>query len=285
MSKHPKYKVMVLTSLSALNNGSRSKSSRYAISEEILSCYPAIDNNSHFKRNLKMALRKLEEDGEIKRIKQSYRKLPNKKSKSIIKSINKLTKNVKKISKTPIKLKTKKSVKKDKKTVKPRNKNNSKPKTNKKVMKTSNIPTAVSPIKIIQKISKTTKNAKVQRAVNNINLLNQPLPKSLKILSLIMPEKGVIWQYYDKSNHNAIVKNLDGWYDYDKKASDVVEEEWQKYIKNRAMCDVRAVKSGQFSYQVDFMSWNQTNLDHSAHTKRNIRRLDENGNVTINPYK
>jgi hypothetical protein len=33
------------------------------------------------------------------------------------------------------------------------------------------------------------------------------------------------------------------------------------------------------------MSWSQTNVDHHAHTKRTIRRLDENGKVTVNPYQ
>ena len=64
-----------------------------------------------------------------------------------------------------------------------------------------------------------------------------------------------------------------------------MEEEWQKYIKNRMMCDVRAVKSGHFEYQVDFMQWSQQNITHQAHKVRKIRRLDENGNVTVNPYQ
>jgi len=99
-----------------------------------------------------------------------------------------------------------------------------------------------------------------------------------------LKETKATWQYYDNNNVNAIVKIPDGWYDYDQKAGDIVEEEWQKYIKNRAMSDVRAVKSGQYTYQVDFMAWGQQNLDHSNHTRRKIRRLDENGNVTVNPY-
>ena len=74
-------------------------------------------------------------------------------------------------------------------------------------------------------------------------------------------------------------------YNYELKASEVVEEEWQKYINNRMMCDVRAVKSGHFEYSVDFMSWHQTNITHHNHTIRKIRRLDENGNVTVNPYQ
>lgn len=93
-----------------------------------------------------------------------------------------------------------------------------------------------------------------------------------------------LWQYYDNNKATNKVRP-DGWYDYESKANEVVEEEWQKYIKNRAMNDVRAVKSGEFQYFVDFINWQQTNIIHPNHTKRNIRRLDENGKVTVNPYE
>ncbi len=100
--------------------------------------------------------------------------------------------------------------------------------------------------------------------------------------SLITKNKA-IWQYYD--NNKMITHNrADGWYDYDLSASQIVEEEWQKYLKNRAMCDVRAVRSGEFSYMVDFVSWQQTNIIHYNHTLRKIRRYEENGAVTQNPY-
>jgi len=92
------------------------------------------------------------------------------------------------------------------------------------------------------------------------------------------------WQYYDTHNFKAKVKSLDNWYDYDPQASDIVEDEWQKYIVNRGMNDVRSVKSGEWEYIVDFVNWNQTNIIHSAHKMRSIRRLDPNGAVTKNPY-
>jgi hypothetical protein len=50
------------------------------------------------------------------------------------------------------------------------------------------------------------------------------------------------------------------------------------------MSDVRSVKSGEWEYTVDFMNWFQTNIVHFAHKVRSIRRLDENGKVTKNPY-
>jgi hypothetical protein len=92
------------------------------------------------------------------------------------------------------------------------------------------------------------------------------------------------WQYYDDNNFKAKIKSLDNWYDYDPEASDTVEDEWQKYIVNRGMNDVRSVKSGEWEYMVDFVNWNQTNIVHQAHKMRSIRRLDPNGAVTKNPY-
>ena len=92
-----------------------------------------------------------------------------------------------------------------------------------------------------------------------------------------------IWQYYDQAKSTSNIR-ADGWYDYDGDASDIVEDEWQRYVANRASCDVRSVQSGQFEYMVDFMQWKQKNIIHPSHTTRNIRRLDERGLVTCNPY-
>ena len=39
-----------------------------------------------------------------------------------------------------------------------------------------------------------------------------------------------IWQFYDPNNFHSQIKRSDGWYDYDEEASDIVEDEWQKYI-------------------------------------------------------
>jgi len=48
---------------------------------------------------------------------------------------------------------------------------------------------------------------------------------------------------------------------------------YQKYLENRGDTDVRAVKSGQWEYMVDFMAMKQTNIQHENHTIRNIRRV------------
>jgi len=71
-----------------------------------------------------------------------------------------------------------------------------------------------------------------------------------------------VWQYYDKK-----------WCNYDHAASDVVEEVYLKYLANRGGGDVRAIKSGQWEYLVDFMAMKQTNIQHENHTVRDIRRV------------
>lgn len=70
-----------------------------------------------------------------------------------------------------------------------------------------------------------------------------------------------IWQYM----HN-------GWQNYDAEASDLVEVQYQEWLNNNQMFDVRSVKSGNFEYNVDFRRMVQTNIQHPAHTEREIRR-------------
>eukprot|EP01117_Protostelium_nocturnum_P019730 TRINITY_DN8622_c1_g1_i1.p1 TRINITY_DN8622_c1_g1~~TRINITY_DN8622_c1_g1_i1.p1 ORF type:complete len:269 (-),score=92.68 TRINITY_DN8622_c1_g1_i1:33-746(-) len=64
-----------------------------------------------------------------------------------------------------------------------------------------------------------------------------------------------------------------GWVNYEPSASDIVEEVYRGYLANRGGTDVRAVKSGDWEYQVDFMAMKQTNLQHNSHTTRSIRRV------------
>lgn len=77
-----------------------------------------------------------------------------------------------------------------------------------------------------------------------------------------------IWQYVDNSGK---------FDDYDPSASDAVEECYQGYLKNPHMMDVRAVRSGDWQYQVDFLQMKQTNINHENHRVRTIRRIP-------NPY-
>jgi len=71
------------------------------------------------------------------------------------------------------------------------------------------------------------------------------------------------WQYDDSGT----------WKNYETSASDTVEEVYQKYLGNRGDTDVRAVKSGQWEYQVDFAAMKQMNIQHPTHTVRSIRRV------------
>ena len=63
----------------------------------------------------------------------------------------------------------------------------------------------------------------------------------------------------------------DGWKNYDKAASDVVEAAYQDWQKN-PYTDVRAIKSGEWQYTVDFTNMRQQNIQHENHTTRNVRR-------------
>lgn len=204
----------------------------------------------------------------------------------------------------------KKSVKKDK-----NSKVDSKSTANKKDSKSIKDPTKVSKVskkmsqaitnltnKIGNKLIKKPINVKTKTASikpdNNANLTKTPLNfvytatvigsttnnlnKNTK--KAYQRVHNAIWQYYDNNKFTSN-RSADDWYDYDPEASDIVEDAWQKYIVNRGLNDVRSVKSGDWEYMVDFMNWKQTNVVHSAHTQRNIRRMDENGKISENPYK
>jgi len=75
-------------------------------------------------------------------------------------------------------------------------------------------------------------------------------------------KSGYIWQYLDGSFQN-----------YDLDASETVEEVYQQWVKNPGDFDVRSVKSGDFSYMVDFRKMTQMNIIHDNHTIRQIRRV------------
>eukprot|EP01132_Coremiostelium_polycephalum_P008234 gene8234-10120_t len=65
------------------------------------------------------------------------------------------------------------------------------------------------------------------------------------------------------------------WFNYDSDASKVCEEHYQEWLNNKYI-DVRSIKSGLWSYNVDFNNMVQTNIQHSAHTQREIRRVLQN---------
>lgn len=64
---------------------------------------------------------------------------------------------------------------------------------------------------------------------------------------------------------------MPGWYDYVVEASDILEQVYGEWTHNPDL-SVRAVQSGHWKYKVDFEKMQQTNLEHYAHTVRQIRR-------------
>jgi len=83
-----------------------------------------------------------------------------------------------------------------------------------------------------------------------------------------------VWQYYNN-----------GFYNYDSTASDVVEGVYQEYLTSPYTCDVRAVQSGQWKYEIDFRTMIQTNIQHEDHTKRRIRRFQVPSSERLNRTK
>lgn len=77
-------------------------------------------------------------------------------------------------------------------------------------------------------------------------------------------ESGHKWQFFDAAKG--------GWNDYDSKASDVVDAAYVEWQKN-PYTDVRSIASGQWQYQVDFTNMKQINIQHEAHTQRDVRRV------------
>jgi hypothetical protein len=80
------------------------------------------------------------------------------------------------------------------------------------------------------------------------------------------------WQYFDATKANG------PWFDYDLYASDLVEDAYADW-KRDPHIDVRSVKSGEWEYMVDFNSMEQQNVQHTAHTRRKIRRVTTGGQL------
>eukprot|EP01114_Cavostelium_apophysatum_P012302 TRINITY_DN2737_c0_g1_i2.p1 TRINITY_DN2737_c0_g1~~TRINITY_DN2737_c0_g1_i2.p1 ORF type:complete len:549 (+),score=67.80 TRINITY_DN2737_c0_g1_i2:108-1754(+) len=115
--------------------------------------------------------------------------------------------------------------------------------------------------KFIDEPKSETKSKVAKPAAGSGEVSNEPIvslgpakPSGLK--------SDYIWQYED-----------DGWKNYEVNASNEVEDVYQFYLANRGYSDVRAVKSGQWEYMVDFMAMKQTNIQRDNHTIRNVRRV------------
>eukprot|EP00735_Rhodelphis_limneticus_P007161 TRINITY_DN19666_c0_g1::TRINITY_DN19666_c0_g1_i1::g.3342::m.3342 TRINITY_DN19666_c0_g1::TRINITY_DN19666_c0_g1_i1::g.3342 ORF type:complete len:229 (-),score=39.52,sp/Q14781/CBX2_HUMAN/50.00/2e-10,Chromo/PF00385.19/8.2e-13,Chromo/PF00385.19/3.6e+03,WWE/PF02825.15/5.2e+02,WWE/PF02825.15/1.2e-05,Mtf2_C/PF14061.1/0.041 TRINITY_DN19666_c0_g1_i1:74-733(-) len=98
------------------------------------------------------------------------------------------------------------------------------------------------------------------------NILDPELIENLKKKGT---EGNVVWQYYhDKPQDGKTV----GWHDYTPEAAQIVEDAYLGWLKDPHV-DIRAVKSGQWMYEVDFNLMKQKNIQHEAHTVRDIRRV------------
>jgi len=110
-------------------------------------------------------------------------------------------------------------------------------------------------------------SAGTERYVKNANVwllgLDSRIASDAPLIGkLVVPvkEQKPVWQF----KHGT-------WHDYDQAASDVVEEAYQDWKKNPYI-DIRAIKSGYWNYSIDFKRMVQTNIQHDAHTQREVRR-------------
>lgn len=63
------------------------------------------------------------------------------------------------------------------------------------------------------------------------------------------------------------------YYNFDKSASEQVEDAYQKFVSNPKQVDVVSAKSGTHgSYMIDFRQFTQTNITHENHKIRDVRR-------------
>jgi len=226
-----------------------------AISKFIEATYPVGET---YKRYLKHALKTglaaklfVKVRGSFRLSAKSLKKTGRKKKKSTSKSPSKKTKKTDKKSgsKSP---KPKKSKKED----------SSRKKTKKTTPKKAKATTATSSTTTTTTASTTTPLEAPKRGRSTGIKKTEASKEISSPTKLVGSKYDHHWQYHHGT-----------WKDYDAKASDTVEETYLKYLENRGETDVRAVKSGQWEYQVDFMAMKQTNIQHENHTVRNIRRL------------
>ena len=103
----------------------------------------------------------------------------------------------------------------------------------------------------------------------------QPGKYSLLAKNYLRPEEAAAWQYWVD---DGVDGKRTGWYDYAADASRIVEGVYLELQDNPAVgagMDVRCVKSGNWTYRVDFNLMTQTNAEHASHTCRRIQRRVE----------
>jgi len=242
---HPPYKRMIFRAIKDLDE--KGGSSPYAIAKYIKAKYSVPET---YKRYLKHALRRELENKNLIKFKASYKlsakfmkrgeRKKRKKSKSRAKSAE---------AKSPEK--KEKKARKEKKS--PEKKKRAKKAEDKKERK--------SPEK---KKESSAKEGKAEEAVKSAKKArggSAAMPAKVKAVG---SKYDHVWQYED---------NGGVWKNYEIAASDTCEEVYQGYLANKGDTDVRAVKSGEWEYQVDFMAMKQTNIQHPNHKVRSLRRL------------
>lgn len=91
----------------------------------------------------------------------------------------------------------------------------------------------------------------------------------------LQDEESATWQYYVD---DFVDGKKVGWYDYDDKGSHVVEELYHEWTWNSELSQ-RCTQSGAWEYLVDLSRMTQTNVKHSAHKIRHIRRKSADGTI------
>eukprot|EP00027_Filamoeba_sp_ATCC50430_P004567 CAMPEP_0168555020 /NCGR_PEP_ID=MMETSP0413-20121227/8101_1 /TAXON_ID=136452 /ORGANISM="Filamoeba nolandi, Strain NC-AS-23-1" /LENGTH=314 /DNA_ID=CAMNT_0008585821 /DNA_START=80 /DNA_END=1024 /DNA_ORIENTATION=+ len=251
---HPTYERMIMKAIRTLNKGEAT--SAIAISNYIFANYPVPEEK--YKRFIKVGISKGLKNKNIVKVRGSYR----------------LSAKARDIRKK------KKTAEKEEGAEKPKRERSASPK------KKASPKRAASPKKADagkrkkeEEAEKPKSRARKAKEANNDNNKEaaKPAPKkkreSKKAAEEAEQPQGAKVKG-SKYDHFWQFKQDNGvWGNYDVNASDVIEDVYQKYLANRGDNDVRAVKSGQWEYQVDFMAMKQTNIQHPNHTVRDIRRV------------
>eukprot|EP01127_Copromyxa_protea_P014720 TRINITY_DN414_c0_g1_i1.p1 TRINITY_DN414_c0_g1~~TRINITY_DN414_c0_g1_i1.p1 ORF type:complete len:337 (-),score=98.68 TRINITY_DN414_c0_g1_i1:44-1054(-) len=259
----PTYQVMIQKAIT--ENPSRKGTSTSAIAKYITANYEVKDNYRQYLRS--SLARQVAAGVLVKRstVRYSLVKKPAKKA----------TKKTKTDGKKTTKKTTKKSDTEEKKTTKKK----STKKTDTEEKKTPRKTSKKTDSEKTKKASTRGKSAPKEKATTKRAVAKAP-KKGRASNGEAETTKGTsetlvwVWQYFDN-----------GFRNYDPAASDLVEGVYQEYLTSPYTCDVRAVKSGQWEYEIDFRIMTQRNVRHAAHTTRKIRRFQIPENEKTNTHK
>lgn len=98
-----------------------------------------------------------------------------------------------------------------------------------------------------------------------------------RLVGDIKVDDSVTWEYFLPRPQDG---KKAGFHPYSEEACKLVEAGFQKFLKSsQADNNIRAyltVQSGQFTYEIDFKTMTQRNVEHPSHTVRKIRRIGGN---------